>query len=136
MGVSDLAIPDVTAMAKGGFWIRVGAAIIDAILLGVIGGILRGIFGTGAGGGLSTLIGLVYFVFCWTNGGQTIGHKALNLRVVKTDGGPLSISDAVIRYVGEIIAAVVVLLGFLWVAWDAQKQGWHDKIAHTYVIKV
>lgn len=136
MGVSDLAVPNVAAGAKAGFWVRVAASIIDAILLAVVGSILRAIFGIGAGGGLSTLVGLVYFVYFWAHGGQTIGHKALNLRVIKKDGQPLSVSDAIIRYVGEIISTIVILLGFLWVAWDANKQGWHDKLAHTYVVRV
>src|SRR5579864_9096127 len=116
MGVSDLAVPNVAAGSKAGFWVRVAASIIDGILLAVVGGILQAIFGKGAGGGMSTLLGLVYVVYFWTHGGQTIGHKALGLRVIKTDGQPLSVSDAIIRYVGEIISAIVIFLGFLWVA--------------------
>ena len=128
-------VPAVDA-PKGGFWIRVGAGIIDGILLAVVGAILRAIFGDGVGGGLSTLVSLVYVVYFWTTTGQTIGHKALRLRVVKTDGSKLSVTDAIIRYVGEIISAIPIGLGFMWAGWDAQKQGWHDKMAHTYVIKV
>ncbi len=121
---------------KAGFWVRVGAYIVDGILLAIIGAILRGIFGNGAGGGLSLLVGLVYFVYFWTNGGQTIGFKATHLRVVKTTGADLTVSDAVIRYVGLVIAFAVVFIGVLWVIWDANKQGWHDKMAGTYVIRV
>ena len=135
MGIVDGAL-SVENAPKGGFWIRVVAAIIDGVLLAVVGGILKAIFGTTAGGGLSTLIGLVYFVYFWTSTGQTIGHKALSLRVVKMDGSNLSITDAIIRYVGEIISAIVIFLGFIWVGFDPHKQGWHDKMAHTYVIKV
>ena len=130
------AVMDPAMAPKGGFWIRVLAAIIDGILLAIIGGILRAIFGTGAGGGLSTLVGLVYFVYFWSNGGQTIGFRALGLRVVKTDGSPLSIADGIIRYIGEIIATVVIFIGLMWVGWDSQKQGWHDKMAHTYVLRL
>jgi len=52
------------------------------------------------------------------------------------DGSKLDITTAALRYVGQIIAAIPVGLGFLWVIWDAQKQGWHDKIAKTYVVHV
>jgi uncharacterized RDD family membrane protein YckC len=120
---------------KGGFWIRVLAAIIDGILLGIAGGILRGIFGDGAGGGLSTLVSIVYLIYFWTTTGQTIGHRVLNLRVVKSDGSKLSVTDGIIRYVGEIISAIPLGLGFMWAGWDSKKQGWHDKMAHTYVIR-
>jgi len=62
--------------------------------------------------------------------------KATHLRVVKTTGADLTVSDAVIRYVGLVIAFAVVFIGVLWVIWDANKQGWHDKMAGTYVIRV
>ena len=130
------AVTNPDTAPKGGFWIRVLAAIIDGILLAIIGGILRQSFGTGAGGGLSTLVGLVYFVYFWSNGGQTIGFRALKLQVIKTDGSALTIADGVIRYIGEIISTVVLFVGLMWVGWDRQKQGWHDKMAHTYVIRL
>src|SRR5205085_9008787 len=100
----------------------------DGILVAVIGGILQAIFGQGAGGGLSTLVGLLYFVYFWSNGGQPIGFKALGLKVVKTDGSPLTIADAVIRYIGIIISTAVIFLGLIWVGFDSHKQGWHDKM--------
>ena len=126
---------NVTSGHKAGFWIRVGAYLIDGILLAIVGGILGRIFGSGVGGGLNLLIGVVYFVYFWTNGGQTIGFKATNLHIVKTDGSPMTISDGIIRYIGLIISFVVIGLGVMWVGWDANKQGWHDKMAHTYVVR-
>ena len=93
------------------------------------------ILGTGAGGGLSTLISIAYYVYFWTTSGQTPGHQALHLRVVRTDGTSLDVVTAIIRYVGYIISAIPIFLGFLWAAWDPQKQGWHDKLASTYVIR-
>jgi len=125
----------VDTSRKAGFWIRVGAYLIDGILLGIIGVILRQIFGTSAGGGLGTLLSIVYFVYCWSSLTQTIGMKALNLRVVKTDGTKLTIADAIIRYIGIVISTIVIFLGLMWVGWDPNKQGWHDKMAKTYVVK-
>lgn len=133
-GVSPVV--DVATAIKGGFWRRVGAVLIDGIILGIVGGILQQIFGAGVGGGISTLIGIVYAVYFWTTTGQTIGHRVLGLRVVKTDGTTLDIVGAIVRYVGEIIAAIPLGLGFLWAAWDSEKQGWHDKLAKTYVVRV
>jgi uncharacterized RDD family membrane protein YckC len=85
------------------------------------------------------LLGLVYYVYFWSNNspwpGQTIGSKLLNIRVIRTDGSDLTISQALIRYVGFVISAACLLIGLIWAAFDPNKQGWHDKIADTYVIK-
>lgn len=59
----------------------------------------------------------------------------MGLRVVSTDGQPMTMGKAFIRYIGYIISAIVFYLGFIWIAIDKDKQGWHDKIANTYVIK-
>ena len=126
---------DVAAAAKAGFWVRFGAILIDGIILAIVGAIVQRILGTGAGGGLSTLISIAYYVYFWTTSGQTPGHQALHLRVVRTDGTSLDVETAIIRYVGYIISAIPIFLGFLWAAWDPQKQGWHDKLASTYVIR-
>ena len=129
-------VVDAESAPKAGFWIRVVASIIDGILLGVAGGILRAILGDTAGGGFSTLLSIAYALYFWSTTGSTIGHKALGLRVVKTDGSTLSVTDGLIRYVGEIISILVIFLGLIWVGFDKKKQGWHDKMAHTYVIKI
>ncbi len=60
--------------------------------------------------------------------------KLLDLRVVRTDGTSLGVAAAVVRYIGLIISCLVLFLGVIWVAFDARKQGWHDKIAGTFVV--
>jgi uncharacterized RDD family membrane protein YckC len=60
----------------------------------------------------------------------------IGIKVVSTDGSPITIGKAVLRYIGYIVSSLIFCLGFLWVIWDADKQGWHDKIAGTYVVKV
>jgi uncharacterized RDD family membrane protein YckC len=55
--------------------------------------------------------------------------------VVRTDGSNLDIGQALIRYVGFVISGICLGIGFIWAAFDPNKQGWHDKIAGTYVIK-
>ncbi len=58
------------------------------------------------------------------------------MRVVRADNGEkIDVVRALLRYVGLIISIVVVFLGLIWVAFDARKQGWHDKIASTVVVR-
>jgi len=128
--------------AKAGFWIRVLAFIIDSIIIAVVNEIIAAILNSSTTGrsGIQTLLGIIYFTYFWSASspwpGQTIGDKVLNLRVIRTDGSDLSIVQALIRYVGLFISFIVIFIGVIWVAFDPNKQGWHDKIAGTYVIKV
>ena len=119
-------------LAYGGFWIRLVAFIIDAIILGVITGICN----QAGAVGLGTIIGIVYFIGLWGTRGQTIGMMPFNLRVVRNvDGGPITWSNAILRYIGLIIAIVVIFIGVIWVAFDARKRGWHDMIGGTVVVR-
>ncbi|HEY9288735.1 MAG TPA: RDD family protein [Candidatus Dormibacteraeota bacterium] len=135
------AAGSLVSAPKAGFWIRVLAYIIDAIILGIIGSIITSILNLSLNGrsSVNLILGLIYFTYFWSNSsvwpGQTVGQKLLNLRVIKTDGSDLDIGRSVIRYVGLIISFIVILIGVIWVAFDPNKQGWHDKIAGTYVVK-
>jgi uncharacterized RDD family membrane protein YckC len=125
---------------KIGFLTRAVALIIDFIILGIVGNVLNSIvFGGDAirGNGLTTLLGVAYYMYFWSSygHGQTIGSRALSIRVVKTSGSELTLADAFIRYVGLILSFLCVFIGVIWVAFDPNKQGWHDKIAGTYVVK-
>ena len=132
----ETAAPTTVTTEKVGFWSRFLAFLIDGIGTAIISGILaRGDQATSTS--ISTLIGVVYFCYFWSSygKGQTLGMRALNIRVVKTDGSYLDIVGAFLRYVGMVISIIPLFLGLIWVAFDAQKQGWHDKIAGTYVVK-
>lgn len=123
---------------KGGFWIRTIAYIIDAIILIVVYAIVSAIItDAGTAYALNLLVAIVYFVYFWSEagGGRTPGMRVFGLRVVKTDGSSLDYVRAFIRYVGLIIAFIPIAIGVIWIAFDANKQGWHDKIAGTYVVK-
>lgn len=77
-----------------------------------------------------------YFVILTSKYGATWGKKALGLRVIDESGNNISIGKAILREViGKWISGAVFNLGYIWVAFDEKKQGWHDKIANTYVIK-
>ncbi len=141
-----------SATTYGGFWVRVLAFILDAIVVGLLTTALTPILGAGAmlettttAGGVSvnytanaigTLVGLVYFVGFWGLRGQTPGMIPFRMRVVRVaDGTKPDWVLSLLRYVGLIISFVVLLLGVIWVAFDGRKQGWHDKIAGTLVVR-
>lgn len=82
------------------------------------------------------LISVVYYVGYWAKSGQTVGKSMLGIKVVGTDGSRLSTGKALLRYIGYLVSGIVLSLGFLWIAYDPKRQGWHDKIAGTYVIDI
>jgi uncharacterized RDD family membrane protein YckC len=135
------AAPAVVSGAKAGFWIRFAAIFVDGIIIGIVNSALAAILSLNNNGrsGLQILLGLLYYVYFWSSNGpwpgQTIGNKLLNIRVIRTNGSDLTISQALIRYVGLFISIAVIFIGVIWAAFDPNKQGWHDKIADTYVIK-
>ena len=125
---------------KAGFGIRVVAFVIDTVILAIFTAVLNSILFAGdsvRGNGLNTLVGLAYFMYFWSSygHGQTVGNRVMKLRVVKTDGSELTLTDSFLRYVGLILSFLCIFIGVIWVAFDANKQGWHDKIAKTYVVK-
>jgi uncharacterized RDD family membrane protein YckC len=132
-----------------GFWIRVVAYIIDAIILAIIGAIIYTILGVNVGDpnvmssgkyqgaqGLNFVISIVYFAGLWTLLGGTLGQKIFGMRVVDANTGqPIGIGKALLRYVGLFISFLVCFIGVIWVAFDARKQGWADKIASRVVVR-
>jgi uncharacterized RDD family membrane protein YckC len=79
------------------------------------------------------LFAVVYFTAFWVLAGQTPGMSMTGLRVVRTDGKPVGIGTAILRFIAYAISAIL-FLGFIWILFDKRRQGWHDKIARTYVI--
>jgi len=77
---------------------------------------------------------IAYAFISWILTGQTPGMMLLGLRVVSTDGGHVSFWRAIRRLLGYIISILLFFIGFAWVLVDDHRQGWHDKIAGTYVV--
>lgn len=120
-----------------GFGERLIGFIIDAVALGIVGGVLGVSINPAGGSLLGILIAAAYqWYFLTQRDGQTLGKMVMGIRVVKVDGSKISDADAVLRFVGYIINSPVLLLGWLWALWDDRSQGWHDKIARTYVVKI
>jgi uncharacterized RDD family membrane protein YckC len=147
--VADPESP-LTEVEYAGFWRRFLASMIDGVIIIVITmPLLMWVYGPGylesqetrliAGPAeffISYVFPLVATVLFWKYRAATPGKMALKLKIVNAaDFAPLSTGQAVGRYFAYIPAALVFCLGLLWVAFDARKQGWHDKLAGTVVIR-
>jgi len=114
---------------------RFFAFIIDSVLVAAIGGAFGANDEWLLGGIIGFIIGVGYqWVFLTRNNGQTPGKMFMGIRVVKADGTQISEIDVLMRYIGYLINSAVIGLGWLWAFIDPQKQGWHDKLARTYVV--
>lgn len=131
-----------------GFWVRFLAILIDGILLGIVSAAFTPVWGpqittTGSNfevnaqaNAIGSLVGLIYFAAFWSWRGQTIGMMPFNMKVVGVaDGKNIDFFRGLLRYVGVIISIIPLFLGLIWAAFDSRKQGWHDKIASTVVIR-
>lgn len=131
-----------------GFWRRVGAYLLDALLLGVLSFVLLLMaYGTtymedpnAYWGPMQALIsyGLppALVLLFWTQKSRTPGKMAVAATIVDAQtGAKPSTKQFVIRYVAYIVSALPLCLGFLWIVFDSRKQGWHDKLAGTVVVQ-
>lgn len=131
-----------------GFWIRVGASLIDMLLLLMITVPLTlWVYGNLVWeseyiflGGADFLINITFPLFAtvlfWFYKSATPGKMALKLKIVNADdGAKLSVGQCIGRYFAYIPAMLVLFIGIFWIAFDKKKQGWHDKLAKTIVIK-
>ena len=86
---------------------------------------------------LPSLIGIAAAFFCgfWVHGGQTLGMRAWRIRVVRDDGGALTLPRAAARFALGVIAAAPAGLGLWWSLLDESKRGWHDRWTHTRVVR-
>ena len=75
-----------------------------------------------------------YFTWFWTRGGQTLPMKTWNLRVARIDGAPLTIGDAVRRYVLAVVGFFALGLGFWWAFVDRDRQFLHDRACGTVIV--
>jgi uncharacterized RDD family membrane protein YckC len=123
---------------RASFFRRLGASLIDGLLLGVVESILQAIVGRTLGAALALAVGIAYFGYLeGSASGQTIGKRALGIRVIDLQaGGAIGFSRAVLRYFGRILSTIPLFLGYFWMLWDAEKQTWHDKIAGSVVVPV
>lgn len=135
-------------VAYGGFWVRLVAYLIDAIVLSVVVGVIASIMGLNIFDPesaasfdptlnlASVVIGWLYFSLMESSErGATLGKMALGLRVVSSSGQRLSFLNATGRYFAKILSAIILCIGFLMIAFTDRKRGLHDMIAGTLVVK-
>ena len=150
-------------IAYAGFWIRFVALLIDEIILFVPlvivfiatqGSTFTQYTNCVQSGELTTLcssaylgsVGLfelvafgasaVYSILLWSLLGGTLGQRMLGLHVVDAATGQnIGLGRSIGRYVGFVISGIALDIGFIWAAFDGRKQGWHDKIASTFVVR-
>lgn len=131
-----------------GFWSRTGATIIDTILLSIITfPILIGIYGTeyftseefitGSWDFLiSWVLPAIAVILFWIYRAATPGKMAIKAKILDaTTGKEATTGQLIGRYFAYFISALPLMLGIFWVAFDKKKQGWHDKLAGTVVVK-
>ena len=127
--------PVISAVTQphAGFWVRLCALIIDVILCRLVIWVIPGVHFSC---GLSLLLLAVYGAVMWKLRGTTVGGSIFHLKVVRLDDRPMDWTAAVVRALSCFLSLIVIGLGFIWVAFDGEKQSWHDKIAGTVVVKV
>ena len=129
--------PKEYSLEYAGFWIRLGAGIIDGVILTLIAWIIIHVFSSLIICVVAEIvIEVAYFVGFWAWRGQTPGKMMVGIKIIRTDSSPITLSHAFIRYCGYIVSVLTLFIGFIWIAFDSHKQGIHDKIADTYVVKL
>ena len=132
-------VPQV-AVEYAGFWIRFGAAIIDCVLVLVVLVFLvlgRGLILFRFPFPIFWFVPVLYYWLFTGLKGQTPGKMAVGIKVVDNQGKVPGLGIAALREViGKIVSSIALCIGYLWIAWDKEKRGWHDRIASTHVIKV
>ncbi|MCG5549582.1 RDD family protein [Halorhodospira halochloris] len=134
----------------GGFWIRVGAALIDMLVLLIPMLLLsylllvliapttheEELFYQGIDSVLAFAIWLVYTAGFHSSTWQaTLGKRALGLKVTSLEGNRISFGHAAGRYVAEILNVLTLGIGYIMVGLTSRKQGLHDMVAGTYVVR-
>lgn len=131
-----------------GFWIRTAASIIDSVLIMIIVlPLLSMIYGAEYWSGGSFFYGFwdlmlnyilpaaVVIVF-WIYKSATPGKMMLGLKIADAKtGGTASTGQLIGRYFAYYVSIIPLFLGFIWVGIDKRKQGWHDKLAGTIVVR-
>jgi uncharacterized RDD family membrane protein YckC len=123
--------PPVTAsLPRAGFWIRMAALLIDVLLVGFAMSVL------GHSSHLHLFVLGAYGAVMWRQRGATVGGIVFDLKVVRLDGREIDWETAIVRALACFLSLAVAGLGFIWIAFDAGNQAWHDKIAGTVVVRM
>ncbi len=128
-------VVSASTLEHAGFWIRIAASFLDVILVAMVSSLVHSVFRGVSTGGLPFWL-FIYSVGMWATKGTTIGGIVCGLKVVRLDDRPLDWGVAIVRGLSAFLSLAVAGLGFIWVAFDNEKQSWHDKIAGTTIVRV
>jgi uncharacterized RDD family membrane protein YckC len=147
--ILDLPSVGERTLRYAGFWIRFAAYIIDYIVVSIASWIIMAVFGFSAAVMDPTDMNwtlfavvyvailatwLIYHVAMETSSTQaTLGKMAVGIKIGKANGERLTVLNAVGRFFGKILSALILWIGYIMAGWDPKKQALHDKIANTYV---
>ena len=129
-----------------GFWRRFAANFLDGAILGMAYKLVNAVLlaitsltGTAYLGFsdwmLCTIIFWTYMIWFKGYKGATPGYNVFGIRIISINGTRVSIKQIIVRVISSFFSAIPFGLGYIWIAVDANRQAWHDKIAGTYVIK-
>jgi uncharacterized RDD family membrane protein YckC len=138
--------PEEHALEYAGFWLRFGAAVFDLFVVLLLLFVFYSLVITCSAeltqrriyimAVVSAIIAIAYFIGFWIWRGQTPGKMITGIKVIRTDSSPIEWTHSVLRCFGYIVCCLTLSIGFIWIAFDEKKQGLHDKIADTYVVKL
>lgn len=128
----DLPPEELMTLPRVGFWPRLGAALLDFILVLLVSGFI-GLMNHGPQ--LFVPLFIAYHVALWTWRGTTLGGVVFSLRLIRLDGQAPDVTVALVRSLASCLSFVVAGLGFFWASWNPDRQSWHDMIAGTVIVK-
>lgn len=127
---------------------RIGAYILDAIILYFVSSALQGgltlllnfvgaspIWSVAISVCISIVVSILYFIVFWKKFGATPGKMALGIKIVASDGEPLTWKKAIIRYLGTIVSQTILYIGYLMAFLDEDRRALHDRMASTLVVQ-
>lgn len=140
---------DDSEFEYAGFWIRFAACIVDNLIIMIISApywfynyqqmVAMPVDQMplySAGDAILHLVIGAAVVWFWVKKGATPGKMLFGLQVRDAKTGQfISVPRALLRYFSYLISYLILCLGFIWAGFDKKKQGWHDKIAKTVVVK-
>ena len=142
-------VASASTFIYAGFWIRFAAVLLDGIILFVAGVVVQLLFAPMTRSGrmdlmlmalgfeylIGMIIGATYEGLFISRLGATPGKMALDLKVVRPDGGPISLGRAVGRYFAKIVSGIILMIGYIMAGFDSEKRALHDMMCDTRVIK-
>jgi uncharacterized RDD family membrane protein YckC len=143
-------VASAATFTYAGFWIRFVAILLDGVILFVASVVVQLAFAPmlrsgrmdqmlmvlGAEYLIGMVIGATYEGVFVSRYGATPGKMALDLKVIRPDGGPISLGRAVGRYFAKIVSGIILMIGYIMAGFDSEKRALHDLICDTRVIKV